>query len=146
MQLALEEAANAEKFGDVPVGAIVVSATGQVLAKAGNRREQDCDPTAHAEAVALRIAAKKHGHWNLSGCTLYVTLEPCAMCAGAAVLSRVRSLVYGATDAKGGAISLGIDILQNKRLNHRLEIVSGILADDSKSLLQNFFKQRRQGT
>lgn len=143
MNLALEQARAAEANDDVPVGAVVVDAGGNVLAVAGNRREQDHDPTAHAEVIALRLAAAKRGHWNLSGCRLYVTLEPCPMCAGATMLARIETIIYGTKDPKGGAESLGIKILQNDKLNHTVKIQHGIQAEAAKSLLQNFFRKKR---
>jgi tRNA(adenine34) deaminase len=142
MRLALREASTCVLSGDVPVGA-VVSRGGEIVAAAGNGRERLRDPTAHAEVLALREAARGAGTWRLEGCTLYVTLEPCAMCAGALVLARVSTLVFGATDPKAGfAGSLG-DIARDDRLNHRLEVRSGVLADESAELLREFFRGRR---
>lgn len=143
MRLALEQALNSSHNQDVPVGAVVVDENGNILAAAGNRRVQDNDPSAHAEIVALKEAGKKHGHWNLSGCTLYITLEPCPMCAGAAVQARIKKIVYGASDAKAGVVSLNIPILDNAKLNHRVLIEGGILAGESVALLQDFFRARR---
>lgn len=141
MRLALEEA-RACLWEDVPVGAVIARGE-EVLARAGNRRERDQDPTAHAEILALREAAAATGTWRLEGCTLYVTLEPCAMCAGAAVLSRVDRLVYGAADPKAGfAGSLG-DLVQHPRLNHQAMVTAGVLADECGALLRDFFEQRR---
>lgn len=142
MQLALAEAARCLEWGDVPIGAVLARGE-DVLARFGNERERRRDPTAHAEILALRAGARAEGTWRLDGCTLYVTLEPCAMCAGALVLSRTERLVYGAADPKAGyAGSLG-DIVRDPRLNHRLEVVSGVLAEESGELLRRFFQQRR---
>lgn len=139
MGVALDEARRAARAGEVPVGAVVVSAAGERLAAAHNRRESDRDPLAHAEVLAIREAARRTGSWRLEGATLYVTLEPCAMCAGALVLARVARLVYGAADAKAGYCgSLG-DLVRDPRLNHRLEVVSGLLAEASGELLRSFF-------
>ncbi|MCM2269200.1 MAG: tRNA adenosine(34) deaminase TadA [Thermoanaerobaculia bacterium] len=139
MGVALDEARRAARAGEVPVGAVVVSAAGELLAAAHNRRESDRDPLAHAEVLAIREAARRTGSWRLEGATLYVTLEPCAMCAGALVLARVARLVYGAADAKAGYCgSLG-DLVRDPRLNHRLEVVSGLLAEASGELLRSFF-------
>jgi tRNA(adenine34) deaminase len=142
MRLALEEARSSLGWGDVPVGTVV--ARGQeVLARAGNERERRQDPTAHAEILALSRAAERVGTWRLEGCTAYVTLEPCAMCAGAMVLARVERLVYGAADPKAGFVgSLG-DLVREPRLNHRVEVQAGILADESAALLREFFRGRR---
>lgn len=130
MRIALAEAAAAIPAGDVPVGAVVVDATGAVLAAAHNHREADQDPTAHAELLALRAAAQALGQWRLDGCTLVVTLEPCTMCAGAAVLARLRRVVYGAVDPKAGAVGSLWDVVRDRRLNHRPEVVSGVLAEE----------------
>jgi len=145
MQLALQEAAAAIPGGDVPVGAIVVDASGVVLASAHNRREADGDPTAHAELLALRAAARSLGRWRLDDCTLLVTLEPCTMCAGAAVLARVARVVYGAADPKAGAVGSLWDVVRDRRLNHRPEVVAGVLADECQTLLRTWFEQRREG-
>jgi tRNA(adenine34) deaminase len=139
MRRALVEAEAAAARGEVPVGAVVVGAAGEELAAAHNRREQDQDPSAHAELVAIRAAARAAGSWRLEGATLYVTLEPCAMCAGAIVLARIPRLVFGALDPKAGFCgSLG-DLVQDRRLNHRVEVVSGVLAEESSRLLREFF-------
>lgn len=144
MRLALDEARACLEWEDVPVGAVVARGD-EVLARAGNRRERNQDPTAHAEILALRGAASVLGSWRLEGCVLYVTLEPCAMCAGAVVLSRVDRLVYGASDPKAGfAGSLG-DLVQHPRLNHRTIVTAGVLADESGAILREFFEQRRGG-
>jgi tRNA(adenine34) deaminase len=142
MRLALEEARRSEGWGDVPIGAVVARGE-EVLARAGNERERRGDPTAHAEILAIREAAERAGSWRLDGCALYVTLEPCAMCAGAMVLARIDRLVFGAGDSKAGfAGSLG-DLVRDPRLNHRAEVTSGVLADESGALLRGFFASRR---
>lgn len=142
MRLALDQALACVAHGDVPVGAVVVR-DGEVLAAAGNAREQLGDPTAHAETLALRAAASRAGSWRLDECTLVVTLEPCAMCAGATVLARVDRPVFGADDPKAGfAGSLG-DLVRDPRLNHRVELTAGVLADECGSVLRDFFRARR---
>jgi tRNA(adenine34) deaminase len=142
MARALEAARACLEWGDVPVGA-VVARDGEVLAAAGNERERRGDPTAHAEILALRAAAAAAGSWRLDGCALVVTLEPCAMCAGATVLARVGRLVYGAADPKAGfAGSLG-DLIRDPRLNHRVELTSGVGAAEASDLLRAFFRERR---
>jgi tRNA(adenine34) deaminase len=142
MRIALEEAGAAASWGDVPIGA-VVTRDEEVLARAANARERDRDPTAHAEVLALRCAAQRLSTWRLEGCTLYVTLEPCAMCAGAIVLARVERLVFGAKDDKAGfAGSLG-DLVRDPRLNHAVEVESGVLAEECGELLRAFFRERR---
>jgi len=142
MYLALDQARAAAMRGEVPVGALVVL-EGEILAAAGNRTIIDCDPTAHAEVVALRAAALKTGNYRLNGAALYVTIEPCAMCAGALVQARIARLVYGADDAKGGAIRTSLQVLDAPALNHRVEVTPGILAGESVQLLQSFFSARR---
>lgn len=144
MRLALVQAALAPAHGDVPVGAVVLGPDGSVIGAGHNDREGSGDPTAHAEVLALRAAAVALGSWRLTGCTLVVTLEPCSMCAGAAVLSRVARVVYGAADPKAGAAGSLFDLLRDRRLNHRPEVVSGVLADDCAGLLLAFFEQRRR--
>jgi len=142
MELALEEARRCLEWGDVPVGALLAQ-DDKVLAAAGNQRERLADPTAHAEILALREGSQRLGTWRLEACTLYVTLEPCAMCAGALVLARADRLVFGAADPKAGfAGSLG-DLVRDGRLNHRLEVQSGVRADESAALLREFFGVRR---
>ena len=143
MQLALAEARRAPEHDDVPVGAVVLSPTGEVLGAAHNDRERTGDPTAHAEVLALRAAAAAIGAWRLTGCTLVVTLEPCTMCAGAIVLSRVARVVYGAADPKAGAAGSLFDLLRDRRLNSRPEVVSGVQAEECSALLTGFFEQRR---
>jgi tRNA(adenine34) deaminase len=145
MRLALEEARAAEAHDDVPVGAVVVR-DGQVIGRGRNRREADQDPTAHAEVLALRAAAAATGGWHLEGCTLVVTLEPCAMCAGALVLARIDRLVYGAADPKAGAIASALALLDGPGINHRPAVTAGVLAADCGSLLTAFFAARRAGT
>ena len=142
MELALEDARLALGWGDVPIGAVVARGD-EILGRAGNARERDNDPTAHAEILAIRAAAASLRSWRLMGCTIYVTLEPCAMCAGALVLARLDRLVFGAMDPKAGfAGSLG-DLTRDPRLNHRLAVVSGVLELEAARLLQEFFQQRR---
>jgi tRNA(adenine34) deaminase len=143
MAEALQEARAALRTDDVPVGAVLVDESGAVLARGRNRRERDADPTAHAEVVALREAAAARGSWRLDGCTLVVTLEPCTMCAGAVVLSRVERLVFGAWDDKAGAVGSLWDVVRDRRLNHRPEVVGGVRAQDSAELLRDFFAARR---
>lgn len=143
MEAALAEARAAASLGDVPVGAVVVSDDGRMLGASGNRTVRDQDPTAHAEVVALRQAAATLGSWRLERCTLYVTLEPCAMCAGAIVLSRVARVVFGAWDEKAGMSGSVADLLRHPRLNHRPEVTAGVLEGASSALLRDFFAQRR---
>ena len=143
MRLALDEAALALAHDDVPVGAVVLGPAGQVLARAHNDREGTGDPTAHAEVLALRAAAAALGTWRLTGCTLVVTLEPCTMCAGALVLARVDRVVYGAVDDKAGAAGSLWDVLRDRRLNHRPEVVAGVLADECGAVLRDFFLRAR---
>jgi len=143
MRAALDEARAALDTGDVPIGAVVVDESGAVLGRGRNVREADADPTGHAEVVALREAARTRGEWRLPGCTLVVTLEPCTMCAGALVLARVDRLVFGAYDDKSGAVGSLWDVVRDRRLNHRPEVVSGVLAEESTVLLDEFFGDRR---
>jgi len=142
MRLALREAERALEHEDVPVGC-VLAAAGEVLAIGHNERELRGDPTAHAEILALREASTRVGGWRLDGAVLYVTLEPCAMCAGAIVLARVPRVVYGATDPKAGAAGSVLDVLAEPRLNHRPDVAGGLLAEESASLLRAFFASRR---
>jgi tRNA(adenine34) deaminase len=144
MRAALEEAALAPETADVPIGAVVLDAAGSIIGRGRNAREGLGDPTAHAEILALRSAASARGEWRLEGCTLVVTLEPCAMCAGAVVLSRVARLVYGAVDPKAGAVGSLWDLVRDRRLNHRPEVVSGVLADECGELVRTFFAGHRQ--
>jgi tRNA(adenine34) deaminase len=143
MRLALAEARAATTAGDIPVGAVVLDARGSVIGRGHNVREAFGDPTGHAEMVALRSAAGAIGSWRLDGCTLVVTLEPCTMCAGALVLARVQRLVYGAVDPKAGAVGSLWDVVRDPRLNHRPEVVQGVLAEESRALLSAFFADRR---
>ncbi|WP_033224854.1 MULTISPECIES: tRNA adenosine(34) deaminase TadA [unclassified Streptomyces] len=140
MRLALREAVRAAEGGDVPVGALVLLADGTPLATGHNEREATGDPTAHAEVLALRRAAAAAGEWRLTGCTLVVTLEPCTMCAGALQQSRVDRVVYGARDDKAGAAGSLWDLVRDRRLNHRPEVIGGVLADDCARLLTDFFR------
>ena len=140
---ALAEARSASATSDVPIGAVVLDPDGVVVGRGRNRREADADPTAHAELVALREAAAARGEWRLDGCTLVVTLEPCTMCAGAIVLSRLERLVFGAFDDKAGAVGSLWDVVRDRRLNHRPEVVSGVLAEASSQLLVDFFTEHR---
>jgi tRNA(adenine34) deaminase len=140
---ALAEARAARDTGDVPIGAVVLDPAGRVLGRGRNVREADHDPTGHAEVVALRAAARLRGEWRLEGCTLVVSLEPCTMCAGAAVLSRVERIVFGAFDPKAGAVGSLWDVVRDRRLNHRPEVVGGVLADESTALLDAFFRDHR---
>ncbi|HWG95119.1 MAG TPA: tRNA adenosine(34) deaminase TadA [Mycobacteriales bacterium] len=143
VRAALAEAALAAQAGDVPVGAVVLGPDGTQLAAAHNEREAGGDPTAHAEVLALRRAAQALGTWRLDGCTLAVTLEPCTMCAGALVLSRVSRVVYGAPDPKAGAVGSLWDVVRDRRLNHRPEVVAGVLEDECAEVLRAFFAARR---
>ena len=142
MHLAIAQAQAAALRGEVPVGAVVVLED-RVLAAAGNRTIGDCDPTAHAEMVALRAAANAAGNYRLIDAALYVTLEPCAMCAGAMIQARIARLVYGADDAKAGAVRSCFSILEHEKLNHRVEVTSGVLAVECAALLKSFFAARR---
>jgi tRNA(adenine34) deaminase len=143
MRMAIDAAQVAEENGDVPIGAVIVHQE-RVIARAYNQREQLKDPTAHAEIIALTQAAAALEMWRLHGCTIYVTLEPCPMCAGALVQGRLDRLVYGCTDPKAGACGSLYDIVRDGRLNHRLDVTAGVLADDCAALLQAFFQQRRR--
>ena len=143
MRLALEEARAALTTGDVPIGAVVVGADGAVLGRGRNVREAEADPTGHAEVVALRAAAAARGEWRLDGCTLVATLEPCTMCAGAAVLARVDRVVFGAWDDKAGAVGSLWDVVRDRRLNHRPEVRAEVLAAESTALLEEFFVRHR---
>jgi tRNA(adenine34) deaminase len=144
MEVALAEARAGAAAGEVPVGAAVVSPEGELLARAHNTRESEGDPLGHAELVAIRAAARAVGGWRLSGATLVVTLEPCAMCAGALVLARLARLVYGAADPKAGFCGTLGDLVRDPRLNHRLEVTSGVLAEESAALLKGFFADLRR--
>lgn len=143
MRMALDQARAAQQIGEVPIGA-VVTCDGEVVAQACNRREIDADPSAHAEFIALRQASEKLGRWRLSGCTVYVTLEPCLMCAGLMYQARVDRCVYGCTDPKAGALGTLYEINADERLNHRFEVTSGVLADECAELLRSFFSNLRR--
>lgn len=144
MAKALEQARAAASVGEIPVGAVLVK-NGKIVGRGHNRRELDHDPTAHAELVAIRQASAELGVWRLTGTTMYVTIEPCPMCAGALVLARVDRLVFGATDPKTGATGTLYNIVQDERLNHRMDVTAGVLEDDCRSVMQQFFRARRRG-
>ncbi|MBW1926708.1 MAG: tRNA adenosine(34) deaminase TadA [Deltaproteobacteria bacterium] len=144
MELALEQARRAARHGEVPVGAVLVDKKGQILARACNMSLRQCDPTAHAEILVLRQGAERFGSYRLTDTTLYVTIEPCPMCAGAMVLARIGRLAYGAEDPKAGACGTLYNIVQDPRLNHRLEVSRGILAEDCRLLIQTFFQKKRK--
>ena len=143
VRLALAEARRTEGTGDVPIGAVVVDADGEVIGRGRNVRELEHDPTGHAEVMALREAGERRGSWRLDGCTLVVTLEPCAMCAGAALLARVDRIVFGAWDDKAGACGSVWDLPRDRRALHRVEVVGGVLEADCAGLLLDFFGRRR---
>ncbi len=143
MQEALAEARSAAAADEVPIGAVLVH-DGKILARSGNRTIRDCDPTAHAEVVALREAAHRLANYRLAGTTLYVTIEPCSMCSGAILQARVPRLVYGADDPKGGAVRSCFEILSHPRLNHQVEVTSGVLAAECAAIIQSFFAARRE--
>ncbi len=143
MRMAIDQAEAVSQAGETPIGAVVVCGD-EVVGSAGNRRETEADPTAHAEMLAIRQAAERLGRWRLSDCTVYVTLEPCPMCAGAMHAARVARLVYGATDPKAGAAGTLYDIPSDGRLNHRWEVTAGVLADESSRLLKSFFERLRE--
>jgi tRNA(adenine34) deaminase len=142
MHLALEEARAAAEADEVPIGAVLIK-DGVVLGRGNNRTIRDCDPTAHAEIIALREAARSCANYRLMGTTLYVTIEPCAMCAGAVIQARISRVVYGADDPKGGAVRSCFEVLSHAKLNHRVEVTAGVLAEESASILQEFFSTRR---
>ncbi|MHC5157178.1 MAG: tRNA adenosine(34) deaminase TadA [Planctomycetota bacterium] len=142
MKMAIDQAYIAEENGDVPIGCVIVYQD-QVIGRAYNQREQLHDPTAHAEIIGLTQAAEYIGNWRLHGCTIYVTLEPCPMCAGAMVLGRLDRLVYGTDDPKTGAVKSLYNIVQDDRLNHRLDVTCGVLEDECRKQLQDFFRRRR---
>ena len=144
MQIALEEARAAGAMGDVPVGAVIIDNAGNLLSRGRNRRELDRDPTAHAEVIALREAAQKIGHWRVEA-TLFVTQEPCPMCAGALVNARITRLVYGCTNPKAGAVATLYTIVTDARLNHRMEVTGGVLAAECGGVLSQFFADLRRG-
>jgi len=142
MQVAIDEARAAGARGEVPIGAVVI-VDGRIVARAGNRTIIDCDPTAHAEIVALRASAKRLGNYRLLTATIYATVEPCAMCAGALIQARVSRLVYGADDAKAGAVRSCMAVLDDPQLNHRVEVTAGVLAEEAARLMKQFFAARR---
>ena len=143
MELALEQASLAAQAGEVPVGALVIR-DGEILGRGHNRNLLDNDPTAHAEIIALRQAAAKLGNHRLSGCTLFATIEPCSMCAGALIHARIARLVYGATDVKAGAAGSVLEVLNHPRLNHKLEVTAGVLKERCSEILQDFFRRKRE--
>jgi len=143
MRLALEEARLADAEGDVPIGAVIVDADGRTVARGHNQRESRSDPTAHAEVLAIRAAAELVGSWRLDELTLVVTLEPCTMCAGAIVLSRLARVVYGTPDPKAGAVGSLWDVVRDRRLNHRPEVISGVMRAECAAVLQGWFEEKR---
>lgn len=143
MQTALQAAVEAENSGEIPIGACLIDKNGELLATAGNRTITDNDPTAHAEILILREAAKKIGNYRLTDATVYTTIEPCAMCAGALVNARIKRLVFGAHDIRFGAVESVFRLCDSSSLNHRIEIISGVLAVDCKKLMQDFFRRKR---
>ena len=144
MRQALAEAEAARSRGEVPVGACIVTGGGELLAAAGNMTRTDCDPTAHAEIVALREAARKFGNYRLTDALVYSTIEPCAMCAGALVKARVKRLIYGARDERAGAVESNFRICSSSSLNHQIEVTSGVLETECRALMQEFFRARRK--
>lgn len=144
MRIAINQAMAAVEFDEVPIGACLVDENGELIATGFNRTISDCDPTAHAEILVLREAARKIGNYRLTGTTLYTTIEPCAMCAGALVNARIRRLVYGAPDERFGAVETLFRLCDDDRLNHRIEITPGVLADECRKLMQDFFKVKRR--
>lgn len=144
MRLALVQAERARELDEVPIGCVVVDPAGEVIASGGNRTITQIDPIAHAEILALRSAAEAIGNYRLTGCTLYTTIEPCVMCAGALVNARIARLVFGARDERFGAVETRFRLCDSDALNHRMEIVSGVLADECRSLMQEFFRERRK--
>ena len=143
MRQAIALAIEASATDDVPVGALVINSDGVIVGRGNNRREVDHDPTAHAEIVALKKAAQAEKNWRLDGCTLVVTLEPCAMCAGAIAQSRIKTLVFGAWDAKAGAVGSVWDVVRDPRIPHQVEVIAGVLEDECSQILQEFFKGKR---
>lgn len=142
MELALVEARACAHTDDVPVGAVILDAAGEVIATGRNTKERDEDPLGHAEVMAIRAAAEKLGNWRLNDCTLVVTLEPCVMCAGAILAARIPTVVYGAWDEKAGAAGSVFDLLRDRRLNHQVEVISGVLAEECGQLLTEFFREK----
>jgi len=145
MGVALEEAHAAGSAGEIPIGAVLLDSNDDVLAASGNRRERDIDPTAHAEVIVMREAALQLGTWRLTGCSLLVTVEPCPMCAGASVLARIGRLVFGAWNEEYGASGSRWDLVRDRRLNHRIEVISGIRADEGAALVREFLADQREG-
>jgi tRNA(adenine34) deaminase len=145
MRMAIEEALKAERIGEVPIGAVIVGEDGEIISRAHNTRETSFDPTAHAEIIAIREAAKKLGNWRLTNITLYVTLEPCVMCMGAIILSRIKRVVLGARDPKAGAIVSVYNIGVDEKLNHKVQVEEGVLKDECAGLLKRFFGNLRGG-
>ncbi|MEJ7848878.1 MAG: tRNA adenosine(34) deaminase TadA [Pyrinomonadaceae bacterium] len=143
MKAAIDAAEIAGEIGEVPIGACLIDENGELLAAASNRTIIDSDPTAHAEILAIREAAAKIGNYRLTGSTLYTTIEPCVMCAGALVNARIKRIVYGAADERYGAVETIFRLCDSEKLNHRIEITSGVLADECRSLMQDFFRKRR---
>ena len=143
MRVAINAAIEAEKLDEVPIGACLINGEGEVVAVSGNRTRTDCDPTAHAEILVLREAAKKIGNYRLTGTTLYTTIEPCAMCAGALIQARVKRLIFGALDERFGAVESVFQLCETSSLNHQIEITKGVLADECKKLMQDFFRAKR---
>lgn len=143
MDAAIKEANIAYTKGEVPVGAIITNAEGTILASAHNLKEKNHDPCAHAEILALQAAGKKLNNWRLSGCMLYVTLEPCAMCLGAMIHARIDTLIFGAYDKKAGALSIDLNIHQNKKLNHQISVIGGVSHFETSRILSNFFREKR---
>jgi len=143
MQQALVEAQKAYDMGEVPIGAVIVK-DGEVIARGHNLREREKDPTLHAEMVAIREAAKHLGGWRLTGCELYVTIEPCPMCAGAIIQARIQRVVFGALDPKAGCAGSLYNLLQDPRFNHRVEVVGGIMEEECRRIMQDFFRERRE--
>lgn len=144
MRLALAEAKGAARRGEVPVGAVLVNAAGELIARTGNAPIAICDPTAHAEILALRDGSHQTGNYRLGGCSLYVTLEPCTMCAGAISNARISRIIYGASDPKGGAVEHGVRFFEQPTCHHRPEVQAGVLAEDCADLLKTFFRERRR--
>lgn len=142
MELALEQARACAHSADVPVGAIILNSSGEVIATGRNTKERDEDPLGHAEVMAIKVASKKLGSWRLSDCTLVVTLEPCVMCAGAILAARIPTVVFGAWDEKAGAVGSVFDLLRDRRLNHQVEVISGVRAEECGKLLSDFFREK----
>jgi tRNA(adenine34) deaminase len=143
MRIALTAAKEAQELGEVPIGACLVDLNGEILAVSGNRTIADCDPTAHAEVLVIREAAKKIGNYRLTDTTIYTTIEPCAMCAGSLIHARIARLVFGSHDRRFGAVESVFNLCDTSSLNHQLEITSGVLAEDCRQIMQDFFKQKR---